>query len=418
MMNDVPKLMVLSTGLPGSRHGGGVVQDEVLRRYPRDRYVCVATRGLEGSRPGGDRPESLKGVPCLVCPVVPQMRTRGARFYLPVLRAVGLRGLARVRVRQVVRFGRRHGVELVWAELQREAVAMAQAVAKGLGVPFVGTVWDDPVGWLADGAYDGPSRKLLQGRFRSALQAADRLTTAGEAMQEYYRREHGVESIILRHGFERPAATRTEQADGGQVTIGFAGSVYGRDAWQAFFAAAARLSASGRCPPVHLHAFGGASPPQAPAGVTVEHRGWQPADQMLREIARTDFCYLPYWFEEGKRRHVELSFPNKFETYLAAGRPVLYHGPRYAGIARAVRDWKVGLSVHSVQHEEIASALERMAHDARLRASFASAAFAAFHREFNARVMVERFAELIGVAPALLDGAGREETQPLVKAAV
>ena len=40
----LPKLLVLSTSLPGSRHGGGVVQDEILRRYPRDRYVCFATR--------------------------------------------------------------------------------------------------------------------------------------------------------------------------------------------------------------------------------------------------------------------------------------------------------------------------------------------------------------------------------------
>ena len=121
-MGDVPKLMVLSTAMPGSRHGGGVVQDEVLRRYPRDRYVCAATRPLEGCAPSEGLPASLRGVPRLVCPLVPALRTRGARFYLPALRAVGLRCVAPLRVRQIVRFGRRHGVQLVWAELQREAL--------------------------------------------------------------------------------------------------------------------------------------------------------------------------------------------------------------------------------------------------------------------------------------------------------
>ncbi|MCK4374507.1 MAG: hypothetical protein KAX19_04230 [Candidatus Brocadiae bacterium] len=124
---------------------------------------------------------------------------------------------------------------------------------------------------------------------------------------------------------------------------------------------------------------------------------------MLREIARTDFCYLPYWFEPAKRRHVELSFPNKFETYLAAGRPILFHGPPYAGVAEAVRQYGVGLCVHSLDQDEIVAALERLATDSALRSSLSRAALAAFRAEFNARVMMAQFAELIGVSPALLN---------------
>lgn len=416
MPDPLPKLMVLSTALPGSRHGGGVVQQEVLRRYPKDRYVCVATRPLEGWGPGEGLPDVLRGVPRLLCPLLPRWEARGARFSMPVLRAFGFHCVAPRRVGQAVQFGRRHGVQLVWVELQREALVIARQVADGLGVPLVATVWDDPAGWLADGGYDRLSRRLLEGKFREALRAAERISTAGEAMQEAYRREHGVQSVVLRHGFERPAVGAGRRTERRQVIVGFAGSVYGRGAWEAFFAAAQRLSASGRCPPVHLRAFGGTSPPPAPAGITVEHLGWQPADAMLEGIAATDFCYLPYWFEPGKRRHVELSFPNKFETYLAAGRPVLFHGPEYAGIARAVREWGVGLCVHSLEHDGIAETLERMIADTRLRAAFSAAALTAFREEFNARTMVRRFARLIGVDPALLRATGHEEEKVLTEA--
>ena len=200
-LSKLPKLLVLGSALPGKKHGGGVVQAEILKRYPRDRYVCFSVNPADG----GGLPECLDGVPCRIAPLVPRPRLRGARFYLPLLRAVGFHLVAPWRVRQAVAFGRRHGVELVWAELQGDALVLAQRVAAGLGVPFVGTVWDDPEGWLDDGGYD----RVLPAAYPAALpggaQGARHLTTAGEAMQEAYEREYGVKSVILRHGFESPA---------------------------------------------------------------------------------------------------------------------------------------------------------------------------------------------------------------------
>jgi glycosyltransferase involved in cell wall biosynthesis len=109
---------------------------------------------------------------------------------------------------------------------------------------------------------------------------------------------------------------------------------------------------------------------------------------------------------------VELSFPNKFETYLAAGRPVLFHGPHYAGVAEAVRQHNVGLCVHSLQEEEIAGALRLLITDRSLLESLSRAALAAFEAEFNARTMLRQFAELIGVDPHLLHERGPDGAMP------
>jgi glycosyltransferase involved in cell wall biosynthesis len=163
-----------------------------------------------------------------------------------------------------------------------------------------------------------------------------------------------------------------------------------------------RLNASGNLPTIRVLAFGSGAIPYVGKGVEIETRGWQPAEVMLQELAATDFCYLPYWFEPTKRRHVELSFPNKFETYLAAGRPVFYHGPEYAGIASTVRDYGVGLCVASLDPEVIAAALTRLIREGSLRRSYADAAMSAFRSEFNAEVMMANFARLIGVAPERL----------------
>ncbi len=79
-----PKLLVLGSALPGSRDGGGVIKDEVLRRYPKDRYVCFAVEPLDPSFKGQGLPESLRNVPYLTGPLVPRFKARGARFHMPL----------------------------------------------------------------------------------------------------------------------------------------------------------------------------------------------------------------------------------------------------------------------------------------------------------------------------------------------
>jgi hypothetical protein len=82
-MSTFPKLLVLSTSLPGTRHGGGVVQDEILRRYPRDRYVCVSLKPPEWEANPEHIPASLNGVPYLVSRLTPEPRLRGSGFTSP-----------------------------------------------------------------------------------------------------------------------------------------------------------------------------------------------------------------------------------------------------------------------------------------------------------------------------------------------
>ncbi len=391
----LPKLLVLGSALPGDRDGGGVVKDEVLRRYPKDRYVCFSLEPLDPGLKGRELPESLRNVPYQTGPLVPRFKARGARFYMPLLRFIGFHIIANWRIRQIVSFARRYGVTLVWAELQLDAVVIAEKVAKKLGVPLVCTVWDDPEGWFSDGGYDRVSRMLLRSRFVSALRAARNVSTAGESMQQAYSREYGISSVILRHGFERGISDSNSERPRDRIIVGFVGNAYARNTWNAFLSAIADLNHSNELAQIALRVFGTQFPYSHP-GINIELRGWQPVEQTLRGISDSDFCYLPYWFEANKRRHVELSFPNKFETYLASGRPVFFHGPEYAGIAKTIKEFEVGICIHTVAKDEIISGLKRIIKDQALKQHLCMKAHEAFEKEFNAARMLESFANLIG----------------------
>ncbi len=414
MTTNFPNLLVLSTSLPGTRHGGGVIQDAVLQAYPRNRYVCVSLRPPADAWRGANTPESLKGVPCFLAPVTIEPPWRGVRFYRPLLRALGFFLATPWRVRQVVAFGRRHGVDLVWAEFQGEALLLAARVAAGLKAPLVGAIWDDPEGWLADAGYDYLSRRLLLLRFREALAAARRVSTISEAMQADYRRRYGLDSLILRYGHDpADAMARPSPKDQENTVVGFAGNVYGEDAWRSFLAAGALLNAEGGLPPVKIRVFGNEAFPYPHPGVEVTCEGWLPRREMLRRLAGVDFCYLPYWFAPAKRRHAELSFPTKLTTYLAAGRPVLYHGPAWAGAQEVMQRWQVGLSVNSLDPAAVSRVMVRLSLDEPLKEKFSLASREAFMEEFNSRVMLARFRQLIGLEAAPPSRHKQNQDQPV-----
>src|SRR5262249_42607238 len=58
--------------------------------------------------------------------------------------------------------------------------------------------------------------------------------------------------------------------------------------------------------------------------------GWLPEHECLRLLNQMDLLYCPYWFDPLFREEASFSFPSKLVSYLAAGRPVLFHGPDYA----------------------------------------------------------------------------------------
>jgi glycosyltransferase involved in cell wall biosynthesis len=268
-----------------------------------------------------------------------------------------------------------------------------------LNVPFVGTIWDDPEGWLADECYDALSRQLFMRHFRKALRQARRVSTVSETMQEVYRQEYGLDSQLLRHGHDLEDGVSLPAVHGFQqaITVGFAGNFYGEDSWRAFLGACARINAQDGFCPIKIVVFGGKHFPYPHPGVEVDQQGWLPRREMLRRLATVDFCYLPYWFDDNKRRHAELSFPTKLTTYVAAGRPVLYHGPEYAGVNKIIQHYGLGVCVYSLKPDIVALTVKLLLTDRDLRREISHASLTAFVREFNTEVMLKNFANLLGL---------------------
>jgi hypothetical protein len=129
----------------------------------------------------------------------------------------------------------------------------------------------------------------------------------------------------------------------------------------------------------------------------IEYLGWQSPEKTIELMSQVDVTYLPYWFDRSHSLSVRLCFPSKLTTYLAAGRPVLFHGPKDSSPAHFFSRFPVGLCCHSLEEPEIIESLRRFIIDRKFYALATQAGQAALDQELDLRVFRRRFATLIGI---------------------
>jgi len=114
-------------------------------------------------------------------------------------------------------------------------------------------------------------------------------------------------------------------------------------------------------------------------------------------MSEADITYLPYWFDEAYRLSARMSFPSKLTTYLASGRPVLFHGPQYSSVTKFFYRFPVGICCHSLEESKIIECLHKFATDKNFYAESTKAIQTALDEELDLRIFLKRFAELLGI---------------------
>jgi hypothetical protein len=136
--------------------------------------------------------------------------------------------------------------------------------------------------------------------------------------------------------------------------------------------------------------------------VRIEFLGWRNQAEVRRLLLEADIGYLPYWFDEGHREFVELSFPSKCSSYASARLPVLFHGPENASPYEFLRRFPMGLACNSLDADAILACIETLVREGPVREQVSAACDAAFQQELGSEVFRRRFAELIGIDPSCL----------------
>lgn len=403
----VPRLLIVSPVAPVPEGVGGVYLRDLCLMYPADRLAFAILPGIGA----GAWPESLERAPRITLDAVPERGfNRWGRKVQQSTRAVfdryvDVQYLPRV-VDQVAAFAEQTKPDLVWVPLAGPTmINIAGALPRRLGVPMITTVWDPPDYALPHyWSIRGSSLDRVMNRFGSAIRESIRCAVASSEMKGAYEARYGTPCVPMIHGLpEREwIAPSGMRAPNEPFVIGYAGSLYARREWDALVAAlgAAGWRVGGRETIVRVLASGIDVRVTGPA--RIEFLGWHSTTDAVQLLSGCDVCYVPYWFDEAFRPGVELSFPNKVSLYLAAGRPILYHGPEQATPTRFLERWPVGVACHSLDAAAIMNALITAATDVAFHARAAAAIPQVLRAELGLHVFRQRFAEFVGVDESAL----------------
>jgi len=385
-----PRLLIVTTTLPGEANVGGLVLGDLLADYPQEKYQLAhlvppetdsavndisvpawAARKLEGKL------DSIKAHTQFVSTFVP-----GTRLAADALLAA------------IDRFE----PDKVWLILDTPAAIMvAGALVEKSDVPILSLVWDAPDYLLIQGAFGRMSRHVVLDNFAAVLSKSEKIAVVSDAMQEGYEAEFGRPCVILRHGLtaaSRRAAATALHSDN-ELLIGFAGGLYAKDAWSAFLAALDSIEWKVGKRQIRLRLMGESFVVKSKCAARVEYLGYRDSIQTAELLAECDVNYLPQPFQERLKSLAEFAFPTKLSTYVTTGRPVLVHAPPYGSLRRFCERHQIGAVVDSLEPHAIAAAIDTLVSEEAYQKASANAARVA-EKELGAEQFHAAFRDFLG----------------------
>lgn len=303
--------------------------------------------------------------------------------------------------RSIEEFIRTHNCELIWCVIQGQTIIrIARELQLHTNIKMVTQVWDPPEWWLRSNLVDSRSQRRILALFDEVIENSNACAAAGWAMAEDYAKRYGVAALPVIAGLAAnlAKAPKTKLNDSDTFVIGYAGQIYAWEEWNCLMATLDAVNWRIDNRRVIVRLMGQGHPFWSMTPKHIEYLGMREQAEVLEILSTCDILYCPYWLTPMFEKEARHSFPSKLTTYLATGRPVLFHGPGYASPARFLKEQNAGLLCTSLYKSELLNTLQRFVFDEELYASLATNGNKAFHSYLTADCMQEQFAKCLEIA--------------------
>jgi hypothetical protein len=307
-------------------------------------------------------------------------------------------------VDEACRIVKQHDIQLLWLVLNSpSALLISEKVLERTGLPATAIVWD-PIGHITEqGRMDKKSQMILETRSKNVLSRIESCGVASPAMKTFYENEQ--RNLPTRVLINTPPVPQDliPKKQSPNLKITFSGSLYAREEFLGLVAALNKMEWNLDGKPIELRVYSSAFdlPIYAGAGrANLVFGGYLSEQQLLTELANSEVAYMPYWFAKEYAEGVKRCFPAKLATYIAAGCPVLYHGPKDSSPTQFLAKYRVGKGVHDFDPINFIDALRYLTLDSEFISGYAAQRKLALKEEIGNDLFKERFKELVSLALA------------------
>lgn len=297
---------------------------------------------------------------------------------------------------EAVKFGREQNVDRVWAVLQGQTnIRMALAVSNELGVPLHSHIWDVFGWWARTNRIDSWTFRNTQNLFDETIRKSISVAAASRPMAEEYRDRFHVKAVALIPGLPGELGRSPTASIGETLTIGMAGQFYAADEWRQLITCLENVQWTIGERRIRIIAMGPKKPPLADSA-NVTFLGWKTQKEAVDILSGCDFLYCPYPFAQDMEDVARYSFPSKLVLYLAAGRPVIFHGPDFSPPAKYISQKGCGVTATEPSAQTVISEIESLSNDPGQYQTIMKSAQSAFLNDFTLDSMARNFKDFIG----------------------
>lgn len=245
-----------------------------------------------------------------------------------------------------------------WILLEGQTmIRLAHEIMKSSKLPVTVQVMDPPYNYFRVHNVDRDSQDELFLKYEFVMTNAKACAAASWSMAEQYSEAFRIPCFSVVPSLPEELAQEAAQFPSQSSTfrIALAGQIYARDEWNALMSVLEKLRDSER-KAIEVHAFTRDLAVGEPVnGIPVRVHPWMTTEELLKQLQEMDLLYCIYRFGDAFREESELCFPSKLTTYLASGRPVLFHGPENSSPARFLAQWDAAFFCYSQNPNELAS---------------------------------------------------------------
>jgi len=296
-------------------------------------------------------------------------------------------------------FAKEFGADRIWCVLEGQTMfRLAVGIKKRLNLPLHTQVWDPPGWWLRANSVDTFSRKLIMSTFDKAMRMSKTCAAASWAMAEDYKERYSCHAIPVIPSLDPSMALPPAKGNHNRetFTIGMAGQLYSQSEWLHLLATLEQVKWMIRGKKIVIRLLGRSIYAPANGPVNIEFLGWADQTEAIKLLSEADILYCPYWFDPTFHEEARYSFPSKLTTYLAAGRPVLFHGPKYASPSRFLDAYDAGILCDSLSSVSIFNCIDKLIWDQEFYSQLAENGHKAFKKFLTTDVMRQQFNRFIG----------------------
>ena len=371
-------VLLLTPLPPCPQYTGCILLEAMCRFLPADAITCFC--------PIDEIPDNITIAPDLqdmhvACagPTTNFSRVRRQRFAKKLPGVDGLAALAdraigwRAVVDAAVKIGTERGVDRIWCILQEPVLCkLGLEVAQRLGVPLYTQIWDYPDYWARMNNFGRTARQSLLNDFQKAVRSSSCCAAASREMAYDITEVHGCPAVPIVGSLDRYITNhRVEHQDFArdEVTIGMAGQLYASGAWSALLRALESVDwkIAGKQVRLRYLGYNRFIPDEFIIGrsrnACIEYLGYRPLEGVVSVLSSCDINYAPFFSGEVLETLTHTSFPAKVASYLAAGRPVFFHGPTYAPASKFLEENSAGVTCGTLDPAVIVEGLTGMVED-------------------------------------------------------